>query len=846
MLSAVAIVVAALLATHSSSFASPLSPQIAPGRTVSFDVPEGGDTLILAAPPGYSFRLRFNNANGWGEWISVAAGIEETPDSGDEEGESSDRIAIGPVRVDDGASVVEVTSTATDMPDGGLEAIFLKDQAMGGSPRVAGNRQARTEDKPPIMPRSAWADDGWAYDTSGCKSGPRQSSNIQALIVHHTVNDNNYSPGEVDDLLRAIYYAHVHVNGWCDVGYNFIVDRFGTIWEGRSGGIDKPIIGGHAKGFNTSTVGVALLGQHHSSANPPAVPPSEATERAVEQLANWKLGLHGVDPAGMTWLRNQSSSGKHKLDAGEQHLVRTVLGHGDVGYTACPGDHGLVLARGLVDSLAENRDTEPPYEAEYWTPGISGPGVLTVDDIGGLRSGGSLGLPGAGSVDNDAVWPDLADAAVARSVAAVRSGGSAKGYVLSSDGELHPFGGASTVASGPWVGQSVIEVDIKPDGLGSSDLLGGWVITEVGGVYGFGEANDKSVAAGGPVVAGDLSDQGDGYLVERNGNLRTVGSASTASVDLPSGVTAIDVAVRSIGGGWVLGSDHEMYGFGGASDESINTSDGPGSDREAVGLVGALAGNGGWVVTSDGHWWPYGTQSIVLPVRTDSASSNIVDGAVVASTVPKSFFESRDGKYVRALLGLFLDQEVDGTDEDYLKWSANLLQGADRNEMTQELANSPEWAGRQVEKMYQDVLGRPPDDAGQAYWVSRIASGMKLQELGVYFYGSGEYYQSTGGPEQYVSRLYSVLLEREPDGPGLDFWTSKLAAGSAPDEIAAGFYESIESRRQRVTGLYQEVLGRAPDNDGREFWSQKLLTIDDVSLAAFLAASDEFYGNANK
>ena len=849
MLPAVAIALATVMVPYSSSSASPASPLLETGRTVTFVVPQDGDTLILAAPPGHTLNIRFEASQGWGDWIPVSSGLDEAPDSadgdGDFEGGVTDRVALGPVRVGDGVKNVEVSSPASGGLDR-IEAIFLKDQAAGGPPRVAGNRQSRDSTKPPIMPRAAWADAGWSYDTSGCKSGPRQSSNIQAMIIHHTVNTNDYSQGEVDDLLRAIYFAHVHVNGWCDVGYNFFVDRFGTIWEGRSGGADNPIIGGHAKGFNTSTVGVAMLGQHHPSAKPEAVRPSDATETAIEHLAAWKLAMHGVDPAGTTWLRNRSSSGKHKLEAGEFHLVRTVLGHQDVGLTACPGHFGLETVRGLAEPLAQKRDTSVPYDVAQWSPATSGPGLLTVDKPGGLRSGGSLGLPGSGSAGEGSELPVLAESVTARSVAAVRSGGTAEGYVLDSTGDLHPFGGAPTVTPGEWADESPIEVDIKLVGIGSADIEGGWVVTAEGGVYGFNGAADLPVGSGGMVVAGDLSGEGVGYLLEQDGGLRSVAGASPASVDLPTGVTAIDVAIRSTGGGWVLGSDNEIYGFGGASDQSVNTATGPGSGRTATGLVAAMAGNGGWVVTTDGHWWPYGSQDIVLPVRTDATSANVVDAVVVASTVPESFFESRDGKYVRALLDLFLGQTVESTDEQYLKWSATLLQGAKRQEITEELASSPEWAGRQVDKMYLDVLGRKADDEGKAYWVSRIASGMRLQELGVHFYGSAEYYSQAGGADKYVAKLYSVLLERQPDPGGLKFWANKLESGTSPDGVAGGFYDSVESRRQRATGLYHEVLQRDPDPAGIEFWAQKLLTVDDVSLAAHLAASDEFYRNASQ
>ena len=131
------------------------------------------------------------------------------------------------------------------------------------------------------------------------------------------------------------------------------------------------------------------------------------------------------------------------------------------------------------------------------------------------------------------------------------------------------------------------------------------------------------------------------------------------------------------------------------------------------------------------------------------------------------------------------------------------------------------------------------------YWADRIRAGMRLTDVGVLFYGSLEYFQRAGGTnEGFVRQLYRALLLREADQAGVDYWTGLLRSGSTRGDVAGGFYGSIESRSGRVSQLYRAVLGRGPDAAGQAYWADRLLTVDDVDLAADLAASDEYFWNA--
>jgi N-acetylmuramoyl-L-alanine amidase len=177
---------------------------------------------------------------------------------------------------------------------------------------------------PSIVPRS-----GWRADESIRRAKPAYAAGIRFAVVHHTAGSNSYTRAEAAAIVRGIEIFHVQGNGWNDIGYNFLVDRFGTVYEGRFGGIDRNVVGAHAQGFNTGSVGVALIGTYGQSA------PSPAAEQALERLLAWRLDLAHIDP--LTTL-NAVSGGNPRFPSGIPVFMRAVSGHRDTGFTECPGD----------------------------------------------------------------------------------------------------------------------------------------------------------------------------------------------------------------------------------------------------------------------------------------------------------------------------------------------------------------------------------------------------------------------------------------------------------------------------------------------------------------------------
>ena len=177
---------------------------------------------------------------------------------------------------------------------------------------------------PPIVPRATWG-----ADERIRRGPPSYAAGVRFAVVHHTAGKNGYSRAEAAAIVKGIQLFHVQGNGWNDIGYNFLVDRFGTIYEGRYGGIDRNVVGAHAMGFNTGSVGIALLGTYED------VAPSAAAQEAIAQIVAWRLDLAHVDPtAFLTFI----SGGSDRYASGLPVLLNGVTGHRDTGFTACPGD----------------------------------------------------------------------------------------------------------------------------------------------------------------------------------------------------------------------------------------------------------------------------------------------------------------------------------------------------------------------------------------------------------------------------------------------------------------------------------------------------------------------------
>jgi hypothetical protein len=201
---------------------------------------------------------------------------------------------------------------------------------------------------------------GWGADEAIRRAAPRYADAVRMVIVHHTDTPNGYAPEDVPAIIRAIYTYHVRSNGWNDIGYNFLVDAYGRVFEGRAGGIDRPVIGAQTEGFNTGSVGIAVIG------NGSLAPLTAAARDALTNLIAWRLDVAHVDPLGHATM---ISGGSDRFAAGKSVSLRVVSGHRDANATDCPGSLIYPALDGIA-AAAQATGTPKIVDATATPPGL--------------------------------------------------------------------------------------------------------------------------------------------------------------------------------------------------------------------------------------------------------------------------------------------------------------------------------------------------------------------------------------------------------------------------------------------------------------------------------------------
>lgn len=318
-IAAIAVVAAlALPATASAGLAS-ITFRAVPvdGARTLASTPGRFDLVGLRWHGAGSVRFSARSTGGrWGPWLDAAGEEDDQPDLG-----ASEAIATGGWRLGNPTWVgpangirYRIRGRVTD-----LRASFVRSPE-----RRIPLRVIAVAGSPAIVPRSAWG-----ADESIRRNGPEYAPSIRFAVVHHTAGPNDYSPSQAAAIMRGIQIYHVKSNGWNDIGYNFLVDRYGTVYEGRYGGIERNVIGAHARGFNTGSVGVAVIGTFGSTA------PPVAAAQSLEEILAWRLDLAHVDPVAKVAV---VSGGSERYLPGVPVMLRAISGHRDTGLTTCPGE----------------------------------------------------------------------------------------------------------------------------------------------------------------------------------------------------------------------------------------------------------------------------------------------------------------------------------------------------------------------------------------------------------------------------------------------------------------------------------------------------------------------------
>jgi N-acetylmuramoyl-L-alanine amidase-like protein len=290
------------------------------------------------AEPRIAIRTRRNGGR-WTHWETLFAHAEDGPDPGSVEPQvhgmsmpawvgEADQVQYRMSRRVPGLRLhfvnVRGTATAADRAKTALRRV-----ANSAVASVAGVLRADDADAQPAQPGMV-SRKAWGADSCRPRTDPDYGV-VKAAFIHHTVNSNDYTREEAPDIVLAICRFHRNSNGWNDIGYNFLVDKYGTLYEGRAGGIDQPVVGAQAQGYNAQSTGIANLGDYRS------VSQSPAALDAIARLIRWKLPLHGVPTYGSTTLTSAGGS-TNRFAAGRHVRLARVIGHRDTGATTCPGD----------------------------------------------------------------------------------------------------------------------------------------------------------------------------------------------------------------------------------------------------------------------------------------------------------------------------------------------------------------------------------------------------------------------------------------------------------------------------------------------------------------------------
>jgi hypothetical protein len=322
------------------------APELRPAAAASVPVKAPAELVAVAAdaafPAGSTIQLRVRERGRWTQWTTLHVDPDHAPDPRSAEARRA-RFGSDPLLTRNAKRV----QVRIDTPNGRLPRgtrLTLVDAPTAASDARPRPLAAAAVGQPPIITRAQWgADESWR------NRAPIYTSNLRAGFVHHTASTSSYSPAQAAAQVRAIYAYHTKSLGHSDIDYNFVVDRFGRLYEGRAGGIDKPVMGAHTAGFNSHSFAVVGLG-NFSTFTPPASDMA-AMRSSIAQLFAWKLGLHGVNPGATVQLESAGYIKATRYPKGSIATLPAVTSHQSVNYTACPGT-SLQAQLGSIRSAA--------------------------------------------------------------------------------------------------------------------------------------------------------------------------------------------------------------------------------------------------------------------------------------------------------------------------------------------------------------------------------------------------------------------------------------------------------------------------------------------------------------
>lgn len=282
-------------------------------RTAPIEAPRRFDLVGVDGARGELDYRTARDGGAWSDWVTADAGEPVWAGGADR------------VQVRSGAGPISGRLHYVRIDEGGETPARLLARGDGRRKRPGGRR---VPSEPRFITRAQW---GANSPRGGCE--PRETpetGRVKAGVIHHTVSTNTYTRREAPGIVLAICRYHRNANGWNDIGYNALVDRFGNLYEGRAGGLARAIVGAQAEGVNSQTTGIASIGDNREYKAKPR------ERKAIAKYLAWKFSLAGIPAEGRTWLTSAGGS-TQRTPEGERVRVPRIFGHIETNITACPG-----------------------------------------------------------------------------------------------------------------------------------------------------------------------------------------------------------------------------------------------------------------------------------------------------------------------------------------------------------------------------------------------------------------------------------------------------------------------------------------------------------------------------
>ena len=431
------------------------------------------------------------------------------------------------------------------------------------------------------------------------------------VVVHHTAGTNNYSAGQSASIVRGIYYYHAVTLDWGDIGYNFLIDKYGTVFEGRSGSVAAPAgrmsVGAHARGVNTGTMGLSMMGDYSS------ISPSDAQLSSVGKMAGWFLKRAGImDANGWAGLHVWTTE---RYQAGSTISMPRILAHRDVGYTSCPGDVGYSRL-GTIRTIAQQQISgSGGWKAEsgswYYLRPDGAKATGWVADAGSwyYLDASRGGVMTTGWLRESSSWYYLKS-----------DGAMATGWVRGPGGWFYLDGSRGGAMATGWVSDGGSWYYLNSDGA----LATGWVADAGSWYYLDG-------SRGGAMATGWVSDGGSWYYLKSDGALATGWVADAGSwyyLDASQGGTMVTGRAKIEGRWSTFAAGGAWQGYEGLHPVMAA----PTSSRDQVITTMVSTYN------SSGHAYPSAALSRGGAATAQSFFTTLYDEAVAEGVSPELLF----------------------------------------------------------------------------------------------------------------------------------------------------------------------------------------------------------------